>query len=877
MQDSKDKSQEMMYKCPNCGKTIRKGSMTAWIFSGSSGCKCSEQEISNALSDQVQVKSASSIKLKQQDESHPSEKDSLNVLKTLEGDTVAKRYRLQKLIGIGGMGAVYKAKESSVDKTYAIKMLHSELVNDNAAVRRFEREAKAASALTHPNLVAVYDYGLDKNKPFIVMDFLEGDGLDTLIKNKTFLDVDQAIELFIQIADAIAYAHEKRVIHRDLKPSNIIVISSEGGVDFVKIVDFGIAKILPEGEKITQELTQSGEIFGSPFYMSPEQCLGLSITTASDIYSLGCVMFETLTGKPPLAGNNPIQTILLHINELPEDLAKDYSQLGISRDLAYIVGRCLEKNPDDRYSSVKELKDDLLKLRDGEKIKKIQPKREPIETRTRAVKLFTRKSNLYRFSLIVLSIFLGLATVAAGVFYVGSSTNPGGNFEKQWYSLDEKGQEHFNRGEYLDAKNAFESALATAKDAKNNKFIIASLNELLDLARAREDENEEEFDLERIRTNETVKTRETKTLFDELDEAVNSKNNNQDDLKDLVNRANDSIGSLIEAGRIKVATKLLDKVEIVTKEKLPAKSLEAIRTIHNLGYLEHGKGNYEVALKHYETALKLEKGILPAKDTNRALTLLMMSRLNLQSASLNPSQTESNLKEALAIYRSNNRRKEMGWTRYHLAALAYRMNKNDQALKELDVAISIFKNLSESQAANRYLAACYQLKGSISKNIDSLKKALAIAQKETNKDYPVLVKTLISYANEIESVNPQLAKSLLNRALALTKRLAGINSQTQAIDIELKIAKLDRASSDIESAIKHAEQAEELSKKLTSGNTIRLFEIQYLLGTYYDDSGNKEKAIEYLKSAKDKTTALQRLASTTEAKDLENRLKRLTK
>jgi len=154
----------------------------------------------------------------------------------------------------------------------------------------------------------------------MVMDYLDGECLAQVISREGFLDVERSLEIFLSVAEALEHAHWKGVIHRDLKPSNFIPTKTENGSDFAKIVDFGIAKILPTGDQLTQQLTQTGETFGSPFYMSPEQCKGDQLDFRSDIYSFGCVMFETLTGKPPFSGQNPVKTILKHLTKTPPEL-----------------------------------------------------------------------------------------------------------------------------------------------------------------------------------------------------------------------------------------------------------------------------------------------------------------------------------------------------------------------------------------------------------------------------------------------------------------------------------------------------------------------------------------------------------------------------
>lgn len=285
-------------------------------------------------------------------------------------ENLGERYEVQTLLGQGGMGAVYKVRDKELQKTFAIKVLNSNLVEDKNSLKRFEQEAQAARGLTSPNLVAVYDYGMGKKgSPYIVMDYLDGTSLDAVLADGGYMDVPRAQDIFIQVCEAMVHAHGKSVVHRDIKPSNIMLTKGINGGDFVKLVDFGIAKVLPSQQKATQNLTQTGDIFGSPLYMSPEQCLGNKLDNRSDIYAFGCVMYETLTGQAPFAAENPIKIILKHLNEQAKPFSSLVNDYKIPAQLEAVIMRCLEKDPNDRYQSADELLKDLQDLRDGKTLK----------------------------------------------------------------------------------------------------------------------------------------------------------------------------------------------------------------------------------------------------------------------------------------------------------------------------------------------------------------------------------------------------------------------------------------------------------------------------------------------------------------------------
>jgi serine/threonine protein kinase len=277
-------------------------------------------------------------------------------------------YRIVSKIGSGGMGVVYKAKHKTLDKTVALKMLHKELAVDPVNVRRFEVEAKAASLLTHPNLAAVYETGTTKEgSPFLVMDYLNGLTLEQILKCEGFLSREKFFEIFSQVCEALTHAHNKQIIHRDLKPSNIMILKKDGEPDFVKLLDFGIARVLQRATKDGSRLTQTGEVIGSPVYMSPEQCLGIGLDERSDIYSLGVVMYEALAGVPPFSGNNSIQIIVGHINQKPKPISKLRPDFKIPPELDDLILECLEKAPEKRFQSIDKLQRALEQIRDNSK------------------------------------------------------------------------------------------------------------------------------------------------------------------------------------------------------------------------------------------------------------------------------------------------------------------------------------------------------------------------------------------------------------------------------------------------------------------------------------------------------------------------------
>jgi len=271
------------------------------------------------------------------------------------GSTFANRYQIICLLGSGGVSTVYKAKHLFLDKHVAIKLLHAHQASNVKSIQRFQQEARATSQLAHPNLMQVQDFGVtDAGQPYLVMDYLEGVSLSTLLDNEGRLPIERALPLFLQICDGLIHAHGVGIIHRDLKPSNVMLIEDKDGSDLAKIVDFGFAKRVTQDE--TQKLTQTGEVFGSPVYMSPEQCRGEKVDELTDIYAMGCLMYEVLSGNPPFLGESIYQTFSMHVCNPPPPFG---SHLGIPAWLEKIVTQALGKERKERQQSALELRKGL--------------------------------------------------------------------------------------------------------------------------------------------------------------------------------------------------------------------------------------------------------------------------------------------------------------------------------------------------------------------------------------------------------------------------------------------------------------------------------------------------------------------------------------
>lgn len=276
----------------------------------------------------------------------------------LIGTVFDGKYVIDALIGVGGMGKVYRGRNLRTEHSIAIKTLMPELVHDESLVRRFEVEAKAASNLSHPNTIRVYDHGNEGKLLWMVMELLDGISLERALNVERAIEPRRLIGLMRQVCASLAEAHGKGLVHRDLKPDNIFLNRAGGEADFVKVLDFGVAK-LKDPKFGSEKLTQAGMIFGTPRYMSPEQARAKDLDERSDIYALGVIMFECLTGKAPFEAADPIGVLVKHCNEPVPTFASVNPSLAIDPGFEEIVRRCLAKKPEQRPATVKALRAEL--------------------------------------------------------------------------------------------------------------------------------------------------------------------------------------------------------------------------------------------------------------------------------------------------------------------------------------------------------------------------------------------------------------------------------------------------------------------------------------------------------------------------------------
>lgn len=293
---------------------------------------------------------------------------------------VGESYRIKSLIGEGGMGNVFSAEHLIIHKEYALKMLAPDQITQENW-NRFQAEGKAIAKLNHPNIVKIYNMGVDQTGfPYYVMDLLEGVSLHELIQTNRTPEYTDLLLIFAQMASALNYAHSKGIIHRDFKPSNIMILDDKEQQSAelkAMLVDFGIAKLVTLdklNKADAQKLTQTGNIFGTPFYMSPEQCMGSALDGRSDIYSFGCSLFEALSGRPPFVGKSATETVMMHVSQKAPTL-QSVSGIAYGAEMESFVAKLLQKDRDHRHQSMERVELDLKRLLHNK----------PISTTARAV------------------------------------------------------------------------------------------------------------------------------------------------------------------------------------------------------------------------------------------------------------------------------------------------------------------------------------------------------------------------------------------------------------------------------------------------------------------------------------------------------------
>jgi len=711
------------------------------------------------------------------------------------GSTLAGNIYVEELIGKGGMSSVFKGRHTQIDRPVAVKVMHEHLVSEENALLRFQKEAQAAGKLDHPNIVKVADFRVGEGGfSFLVMDYVPGVSLAQAIRKQGLLSCSQAVDIFSQACDALQHAHSHGVIHRDLKPSNIMLVDSEGedGKPQVKLLDFGIAKILPQHGGSGQKLTQTGEVFGSPLYMSPEQCMGKTLDARSDIYSMGCLMYETLTGTPPIVGANTFETFFKHTTEMPASIKTHRSDLANYREIDAIILKAMAKNPADRYQSMAELKADLLALLKEKDRGFLERARENVELARRRGS--ARKAALPLPAMIAgLMLLVALATIGGTLFLK----------QPDWQELYTEGQERVDTGQYEKAARDFQSALALSGSKMAEKAVLRELRDLALIS----GENPEAFDreLKELREEDLGQARkDLASLFSRFQGASAGES------IQIAHEINEKVALLIygEAADRNLARRALEKVIGALAAGNGRVSTAMGRSEHNRAYIDFVEGRFDQATSGFSRAADVYRTI--GADSSEARSYLLYTLQWLANAAGRQGDRElerQTLHEKLDLSRSsaspgalnvvsNNLQVAMSKLRlaeFHFYGEKGRYRDLDRALDYAREALRIFENTEQRdpvQLANtHYIIGAILLErqdqsGARKNFLESVRTFEAMKERDSGCFVEALRLLGQTYENERK---PELALPLYIRALAIG---LGITPQPQA-SIDALLARLD--------------------------------------------------------------------------------------
>jgi len=719
------------------------------------------------------------------------------------GTTVGGTIVVRSMIGSGGMSSVYRGTHSTIKRDVAVKVMHKHLLSDDTALSRFKQEAQAVGKLDHPNIVKVHDFNAGEGgNSYLIMDLVEGVSLSDAIEQSGPLDPQRATEIFIQACDGLQHAHSKGIVHRDLKPSNIMLVNTDDGKERVKVLDFGIAKILPQAGDKRMKLTETGEVFGSPLYMSPEQCMGKSVDQRSDVYSMGCLIFEALTGRPPLEGANAFDTFFKHTTEMPPSVTQYRPDCPLSREFDAIVLKAMAKDPKDRYQSMSQLRIDLMGLNENTDrglLNKLSSDLEFARRQFGAQKKRSLKS-IVAITAITLAI---VGTATGGIYYF---SNIIASQSATWENLFVAGQDKFDRGDYVGATSDFQSALSAAKTEKTK--VIPALRELVDLQVAQGSFGEGDYE---ARATALERERDT-TVLEELDELVSqfkltAKETGPDvgkKLEDLANDINDKNNLLVDPSaksRDHSEEALKSVLDIFESRKETGGNFSYTRTLHNYGDSLATRGKTAESLPYFEKAIAL-KGEMKALDQKYLTSYLqsILTTAHVRESIGQYDEAEKLYKRRISEARlstsdensaltANNPKVALG--RFALANFYHYVKSNKKAAKSnLNEAIEVFENMESPELEN--LANCYALAGTIELDGGDIKvaeqnfqRAHDIFQKMRTKASPQWPETLKGLAEcKLASRDLKAAEPLYRRALAVGLRFG--HQYAPTVDLCLK-------------------------------------------------------------------------------------------
>lgn len=780
------------------------------------------------------------------------------------GAIIRNRYQVVAYLGRGGMSTVYKALDMSTGRSIALKILHAELLSDNTRVQRFMQEAKTYRNLRHDHIVKTYDFFTDeKDRHCLVMEYHEGKNLSEVLTDTGRLSIRRAIKVFSEICSALDHAHAQGIVHRDLKPSNIALVETENDADYVKVLDFGIAKLMPTDDNTQLGLTQTGEIVGSPLYMSPEQCMAKPIDHRSDIYSLGCLMYEALTGEPPLMGGNVYETFHMQTHERPKPLGEVRPEYKGGTQFEFIILKAMAKNPRHRYQTMNELQDALVHVGSfdaGTGIKKLVTKYNQNKIRERAAK---GKGIPAALAASVTAI-----VVIAGAFLFQDRIKQIIVPADQRYShAIIEYRNAFDNGNYDVAEQEGLKALKVAEEERP-LWKPQALSYLIDLYRI-ENENKKAnaYNNRLIEENaDTLKDLEKKELavYSKLSNAIKSHSDDVEQMEDYCFQLIEYIDlsqTYVDNEQWSQTKSLLEKTLVLAKKALGEKSLVVASLIDSLALLElkdnlnEKYGQIEAKLTE---AVTYRQEVAGLESTGLIRTVSALSEVQRRQGKLDDARV--NATKALTIARNAFRSSssQAAVTKCQIADVDLSLKHPSQAESNASTALVSMNRTKESDD-NVEQARCHILIGEAKAQMDKFtdaaeqfNQARELLKDASDSQVLYLARAMsdladIHFSKAQESAQEaNTAKSYYKRALALMFRSRG-REEERVLHILNQISKINQDSDQQKDTLELYKMAESVDK--STGKTRGVIEDLKLIGFYYRDEHKFAEAANSIEKA----------------------------
>ncbi len=698
----------------------------------------------------------------------------------LIGSTLAGHLQILSCVGRGGMSVVYKAKDLLLYRTVAVKVLRSHSAVPKG-IKRFRYEAVAASKLDHPNIVRVYKFNVpEQGQPYLVMDYLEGSSLAEFIAKNGAIELRRTISIMTKVCEGLEHAHKAGVIHRDLKPGNIMLVKDQDGQQSVKIVDFGIAKMLHNEDEDSPSLTRTGDLVGSPLYMSPEQCHGEPVDKRSDIYALGCVMYEMLTGKPPFKGNTMLETVQMQTSAIPKPVKERFPGIKNADKIDTILLKAMAKQPAQRYQSVHDFKAAIQELNAGSGASGLLDRIKLQLELARNKSIAQKKEKLAPYSLIlaavasiaiVICIFISNQALhrqshnATPMIAPSPPSNrPAENPELSWINADLAAQEAVNTGQYKTAEQEYEKSKKLAKNIGTEYELstLEGLSDLYDLTSR--DRKVYEKDIDRL----VHKSMDTQIIIDALRKTDAHKE--RDSVLALLDQSIRLSGLLNLSGRCAESQKMLKTTLEIGQRYLMPNDLTIATCLLSLGDTCH-RTNFEAEREYLQKAYAIAKKHPKDELFERCAYLLGRSYAEHNEPKLAEPYLQEALKASITIHGASS--KQSAQSCYQLAKCY--MRTKTQALSNTTAyeALSMLQSLKPEarDAESDYQLA--QLESGLRRKGDALRDAsrsLRACENGPAKNYPMIVQCCQLLAFNYPKTSPQRV-ALLNRRTAILKRM----------------------------------------------------------------------------------------------------------